>query len=142
MSDATYSVREERSLAAVVAEIKDEVKEFVQTRVALLTAELKSNMADLKAAIPLALIGLVLLGTAYLLLVLALVGLVAVAFLGNPYAWFFAFLIVGGFWLIVGGLMAYMAYSKLRKSSLMPRKTVETLKADKQWLENEARSHA
>src|SRR5437016_3002237 len=140
MSDRAYALRDERSLAEIIAEIKDEVKEFIQTRVALLQSELKDNISSLKKALPLAAIALVLLGTAYLLLTLALVALIAVAFWGNPYAWFFALLIVGGVWLLGGGMMAFFAYNQFCSHGLVPKKTVEVLKADKMWLESEARS--
>ena len=140
MNSRAYAVRDERSLAEIVAEIKDELKEFIQTRVALLQSEFKDNMSSLKRALPLAGMALVLLGTAYLLLTLALVALVAVAFWGNPYAWFFALLIVGGVWLLFGAMLAFFAYNQFRSHGLMPKKTVEVLKADKMWLENQARS--
>ena len=82
---------------------------------------------------------LFVLATAWLLLNLALVGLVAVAFWGSAYAWFFGFLIVGLFWAIVGGMLGLAAQRPLR--GLAPRKTIQVLKEDKIWLQQEARSH-
>jgi uncharacterized membrane protein YqjE len=66
--------------------------------------------------------------------------LVAVAFWNNPYRWFFAFLIVSVVLAITGALTAWMALRGLRAHGLFPKKTVEVLKADKIWLQNEARS--
>ena len=140
MNDTSYVVNHEKSWAATIADIKEEVISFVETRVNLFRAELKETLSSLKAALPLALIAAVTLLTAYLLLTLALVGLIAVAFWGSPYAWFFAFLIVGGLWLIAGGMLAFFAYNRMRTRGKFPKRTIEVLKADKLWLQTEARS--
>jgi uncharacterized membrane protein YqjE len=140
MSDATYTVHEGRSLAGIIAEIKDELKEFAQTRVQLLQSEMKETTANIKAALPLAIVGVTLLVTAYLLLTLALVGLVAAAFWHSPYAWFFSFLIVGILWSLGGAMMAYFAVRQFKTRAMFPKKTVEVLKADGAWLQRESRS--
>ena len=88
-------------LTQLLVEMKHELIEFVTTRVELFRSEIQENVKAFKAAAPLAIIAVVLLSTAYLLFTLAVVGLIAVAFLGNPYAWFFAFLIAAGAWTLV-----------------------------------------
>jgi uncharacterized membrane protein YqjE len=140
MSDATYRVHEERSLAGIIAEIRDELKEFIQTRVQLFQSELKETAASVKVALPLVIVATTLLATGYLLLTLALVGLVAVAFWNNPYVWFFSFLIVGFLWLLGGMMMAFLALNQFKTRAVFPNKTMEVLKADKAWLHSEARS--
>src|SRR5437868_15200023 len=109
MNRNNYAESEGPTLAGVVAEIKDETKEFVQTRVQMFKTELREKVASWKSGALLAAVGVLFLGTACLLLTLALVGLVAVAFWGSPYAWFLAFLMVGVFWAIVGGVLAFLA---------------------------------
>jgi uncharacterized membrane protein YqjE len=138
MNETRYSERNGRRLGEVVAEIKDELKEFLQTRVQMLIAELREAAKNSKSAMIFGGAAALLLGTAWLLLNLALVGLVAVAFWGSPYAWFFAFLIVGMFWAILGGMLGLAAIRKLQ--GLAPKKTIEVLKQDKVWLQQEARS--
>ena len=129
-----------RSMAAILGEMKDEIQEFVQTRIELLKRELQEKISAIKSAIPAAIIGGLLLLTAFLLLSFALVALVAVGFGENPYRWFFGFLIVGVFWAIGGGMGLYMARRRLSQQGLVPRKTVEVLSGDKVWLQNETRS--
>jgi hypothetical protein len=68
------------------------------------------------------------------------VALVVSAFSGNPYAWFFGFVIVGVVWVIVGGITAFFAYNEFRSKARFPKRTVEVLKADKDWLGSEART--
>ena len=129
-----------RTLGEVVAEVKEEIKDFMQTRLQMFVNEMREKMQNSKKAAIWGAAGVVLLGTAYLLLNLALVGLVAVAFWGSPYAWFLAFLIVGGFWLIGGGMLAMLAVRQFQ--GVTPTKTIEVLKEDKVWLQQEARNQA
>jgi uncharacterized membrane protein YqjE len=103
------------TLAEVVGDIKDELKEFIQTRSQMLKAEMKEKISNWKTGALLAAIGLVFLSTAYLFLSLALVGLVVVAFWGSPYAWFLGFLIVGIFWGLMGGILAFLAVQQFRE---------------------------
>jgi len=129
-----------RNLASLLSEMKEELKDFIQTRVAMFKAELQEKVRVLKAAAPLAIIGLVLLMTAYLLLTLALVGLVLAAVPDNPYRWAIAFGCVGVLWLILGAGAGYFAYRELQLKGLMPKRTVEVLKEDKVWIQAEVKN--
>ena len=141
MSDTRYvGTPNGRTLGEVIAEIKDELREFMQTRVQMFANEMRDKMKDSKKAAVWGAAGLLLLLTAYLLLNLALVGLVAMAFWGNSYTWFLSFLIVGGCWLILGATFAVVAVKQLQ--GLTPNKTIEVLKEDKVWLQQEARNQA
>jgi uncharacterized membrane protein YqjE len=139
MQEANSSANGARSLASIVAEIREELKSLVNTRVEMFRSELWDAVAALKAGIPFAIGAAVMLGTAYLLLTLALVALVVVAFGANPYRWFFSLLIVGGIWLVIGSMAAYFALRRFREHGFFPRKTVQVLKADKTWIQNEIR---
>ncbi len=137
-SDTEHVGSQGPSLATVIAEIKNEIKDFVQTRVQMFKSELQEKTSAWKSGAMLATGAVVLLGTAYLLLTLALVGLLAVAFWGSVYHWFFGFLIVGLAWALIGGMLGYFALREFRAQGLAPKKTLEVLKEDKVWLESEA----
>ena len=139
MSSNAESNHTVRSLAAIAAEMKQELKEFVETRIAMLKSELREKIAHWKIAAPLAGIGVVFLGTAYLLITLALVALAA-AFIDSPYRWFFALIGVGVLWALLGGVAVYIAKREFELNRLMPEKTLEVLKGDKVWLQKEARN--
>jgi len=139
MHAGSYSVNGERSLASLIAEIREELKSLITTRVEMLKEELREAMSTVAAGLPLALAAAVMVATAYLLLTLSLVALIVVAFGDNPYRWFFAFLIVGFAWFLLGGMAALFAWNQFREHSLVPKKTVEVLKADRAWLQNEIR---
>jgi len=123
-----------------MAEMKDELKDFVQLRIEMFKIELHEKSKTLKIAGPLAVFGIILLATAYLLFTLAVVGLVAAFLPDNRYRWFLAFAAVGVLWTLVGGVAAYFAKRELETKSLMPNKTIEILKEDKLWIQAEARN--
>lgn len=129
-----------RSLAEILTEAKNELKEFVETRAELLRREMEERIAKIKIVAPLAIVGALFLSTSFLLLSVALVALFAAVFTGNDYRWFFGFIIVGFLWSVIGGTAALMAKKRLSKRSIIPQKTIEVLAADKAWLQNEARS--
>ena len=139
MADQTVNFNG-RSFRGVVNEVKDELKEFLQTRITMLKAEMGEKMRTIKTAMPMLATALVVLGTAFLLFTLCLVGLISVAFAGNPFRWFLAFLIVAVLYSIMGGMAAVFGLKELRAQGLMPRKTINVLKQDQVWLQHEART--
>jgi uncharacterized membrane protein YqjE len=138
-TEYTRYANHERSLRAITAEIVSELSEFVGTRVQMAKAEFQETISSLKAAVPLSVTALAFAVTGFLMLTFAAVSLVSVAFAGSPYAWFFAFLIVGILWIGIGGICAFFAYNEFRGQGRFPKRTIEVLRADKAWLQTEAR---
>ena len=139
MADQTVNFNG-RSFAGVIHEVKDELIDFLQTRVTMLKAELGEKMRTFKIAFPMIATAVVFLATAFLLLTLSLVGLISVAFYGDPFRWFFALLIVGVLYSIIGGMAVVFGLRDLRAQGILPRKTIQVLKEDKVWLRQEART--
>jgi uncharacterized membrane protein YqjE len=136
----TNHIQNGRNISEVLTDMKEELKEFVQTRIAMFKAELREKVKAIKTAAPLAAAAVVLLGTAYLLFTLALVGLVAAFLPDNPYRWCLAFLAVGVLWSIIGGIAAYFAKRELEIKGLLPKRTIEVLKGDKVWVQAEVKN--
>jgi uncharacterized membrane protein YqjE len=134
-----HSVPNGRSLAQVVADIKEEFKEFVQTRINLFKTETQQKLELLKVAAILAGVALVMLATAYLLLTVGLVAVIAALFADNPYHWAFGFFGVAILWGLIGGIAAYFAKREFALKGIVPRRTFEVLKNDKIWLQHEAK---
>jgi uncharacterized membrane protein YqjE len=132
----------DRSLGSIIAEIKEELKDFINTRVQMVKAEVQETLGAARVAVPLILVALALFWVAFLLFTMGAVVLVASAFAGHAYAWFFAAIIVGFAWLCFGAVSAFFAYNAFRSRSRFPQRTVEVLKQDKVWLQAEARSHS
>jgi uncharacterized membrane protein YqjE len=127
-----------RSFAEVIREVKEETAGFVQTRVSMFVAEMREKIGASKNGAIFAAVALALGWVGFLLLSLALVALVTVAFWGSPYAWFFGFLIIGLLWVSIAAMLGIAAVRYFR--DLAPKRTIRTLKEDKLWLQSEARS--
>ncbi len=128
-----------RTLAGVVAELKDEAKDFVNTRLAMLQSEMKEKIAAWKMALPTIIIGSVLLLTAWLLCTAAIVAAIAVAFGDNPYAPAIALGIVFVFYAVAGGVAVIFAVRSLSEHGVKPERTMRVLKDDQVWISNEAK---
>ena len=135
-----HSVANGRTFAEVVAEMKEEIKDFAQTRIRLFKAEAQQKLALLKVAALLAAVALVMLATAYLLLTVGLAALIAAILTNNPYRWVFGFFGVALLWAVVGGVAAYFAKREFALKGIVPRRTLEVLKADKIWIQREAKN--
>jgi uncharacterized membrane protein YqjE len=128
-----------KTLAGVVSELKDEVKEFASTRVEMFKSEMKEKVSSLKTAVPLIAIALVLGLTAWFVLTAALVSIVATAFYPSRFAYFFALVIVSVVYLVAAGVMGAFAVRELKEQGVLPERTLRVLKEDQAWLQNEAR---
>lgn len=128
-----------RTLADIASEMKRELKEFVETRLELFKSEIREKTANWKTAAPLAVVGLLLLATSYLLFTATIVALAAVLIGNTPYRWVFALLGGGVLWGFLGGIALYIAKREFALKRLVPQRTIAVLKEDKAWLENEAR---
>ena len=129
-----------RTVATILADTKEEIKQFVQTRFTMLRLEVNDKLQMLKLAAPLAALGILLLTTAYLLFTLSLVGLVLAFLHNNPYRWCLAFLAIAVVWTILGGFAGYLAKREFALKELVPKKTIRVLKEDKLWVESEVKT--
>lgn len=130
----------EKSFAQLLSEFKDEIKDFAATRIEMLLAEMREKMAMALAALPAIATGIVLALLSVLFLCIALVALVAMALGGGTGAWAAAFAIVGGVFLLAGGLAIAFGVRRLKARGLKPERTLRILKQDQIWLRNETRS--
>lgn len=130
----------EKSIGTVVSETKQELKEFVQTRIAILKAEIGEKIRTWKYAVPMLLGALALLLAAWIVLTFAIVALLAGIFQPSQYAWLWGALIVGGAYLLLGLAVGWFAYTELSTAGVAPQRTLEVLKQDQVWIQNEART--
>ena len=135
-----HDINNDRSIGSILTETKEELKQFVATRIAMLTAEMRENVKMLKVAAPLAAAGILFLTTAYVLFTLALVGLVVAFLPANPYRWCIGFAAVAVLWTLIGGIAAYFAKREFGLRNLMPKKTMRILKEDTNWIQSEVKN--
>lgn len=129
-----------RSFAAVLNDLKVEGMAFVNTRLEMLKAEMNEKVAALKASLPMLVIGVVFALTAWLVLTAAIVCIIAVAFGPGVMSWFYATLIVGVAYLLIGGAAAFFAMSEMKRANLKPERTLRVLRQDQVFLQRESSS--
>jgi len=133
-------VNNEKSLGAVLAETREEMKEFVETRLQLLRAEIREMVQTWKYSVPLLLVAAMVLMFGWGAITFALVALVRGWFLPSPLGWVWAGLIIGGLYLIAAIVVGWFAYAELREVGVTPKRTLQVLKQDQVWIQNEART--
>jgi hypothetical protein len=122
--------QQERSLGELFSDLTRDMSTLMRQETQLATTEMtqKATRAGKSAGV---LVGGALIAYAGFFALLWAIVYGLTSLFGLP-LWA-SFLIVAIIVLAVGGLMAYRGYDKLRKTDLMPRQTVETLKEDAQW---------
>jgi uncharacterized membrane protein YqjE len=133
-------VHTEKSIATILSETKEELKQFVTTRVNMLKAEMDEKISRVKAVIPLAVVAALFLLSGWMVLTFALIALLHTLFLPSVYAWLWASLIVTAVYLLVGGVAGWFAYSEIKATNLTPTRTLKVLQQDQVWIQNEART--
>jgi VIT1/CCC1 family predicted Fe2+/Mn2+ transporter len=129
-----------KTVPEVLNELKEELKEFLTTRVAMLRSEMGEKLQKLKIAAPMLVIGLLLLITAWLVFTGFLVTIIAQAFLPNPWAYVLSFIIVAAIYAIVGGAAAMSGWKQLKQTGLKPERTIRVLEQDRIWIQTEAKT--
>lgn len=130
----------EKSLATIIAETKDEIKQFISTRVNMLKMEIAEKVRIWKAVVPLLLFTLALLLAGWIALTFAVIALLHGLFMPSVYAWGWAALIVAGAYLFLGIVTGWFVYAEIKATGLAPTRTLNVLKQDQTWIQNEART--
>ncbi len=129
-----------KSIAEVIEDLKQDLQDFAATRIGMLRSELHEKLQAWKMALPVLIIGIMLLATAWLVLTGFLISIVAAAFSPAPWSYTVSFLIVGMLYGIIGAAAAYLAWRQLKEKGLKPERTIKVLKEDRIWLQTEAKT--
>jgi uncharacterized membrane protein YqjE len=127
-----------KPLAVVLHEIKDDLKEFLQTRYDMLRGELSEKVSVWKTSLPMLVIAFLLAWSGFLAITFAIIAALRPLF-ASEYGWAIAAAIVAAVYLIVAGVIAWLAYRELTYTGVAPTRTMQVLKQDQVWLQNEAR---
>jgi hypothetical protein len=141
VTNATHNaLNDGRSLGSHLQELKHEFTDFMNTRVQMLKAELKTKLDLVKTAAPMLIVALVLGLVGFIVLTGALVAAIAMAFDGTLGGWAVAMLIVGLAYCLIAGGAAMFAVKTLSSDGLAPKRTMRVLQQDQAWLASEART--
>ncbi len=133
-------MQNERTVAEVLSDFKEELKDFISTRVQMLRAEMTEKTQAWKVAAPALVIGAVMLAVSFLLFTGGLVCVIAAAFPGNAWAAAIGFGVIFVLYALIGAVALMYGIRTLKNSGLAPERTLRVLKQDQVWLQTEART--
>jgi VIT1/CCC1 family predicted Fe2+/Mn2+ transporter len=133
-------VHTEKSIGVVLAETKAELKDFFETRMQILQAEVRDKVRAWRSSLPLLLMAAAFLLMGWAAFTFALIALLQALFLPSPYSWLWAALIVAVIYLAAGVVLGRRGYGAIQSVGVAPKRTLEVLKQDQVWIQNEART--
>jgi len=134
------NVQNGRSVAEQLSEFKEELKDFAVTRTQMFRAEMQEKVGAWKTALPSMVIGALLLVMALLVFTAGLVELIALAFIGQPWAMAVSCFIVFALYGLAGGFLLLYGWRTAKAPGLAPDRTLKVLKDDQVWFQKEART--
>jgi uncharacterized membrane protein YqjE len=128
------------NLPALFGRLSDGVTTLLDTKISLLKVELKEDVnAYIRGAVMIliggiiAAVGFAILNVAVALFISALMP----ETMSLPTRYALGFVITGAVYLIVGGIFIIVAKNRLAKQDLVPNRSVNELRKDKEWLKKE-----
>lgn len=128
--EESYQARPQRSIAALLSDLAEEIRSLFRLELALFKAELAEKLSRLGRGLAALAAGAVLAFSGWLVLLAAAV--LALAMVLRPWL---AALIVGIAAMLVAGLLLYLAKRWLDAQSLVPRRSLSSLRQDEAWVE-------
>lgn len=126
--------RDDRTVGELLASLVNETGTLVRQEIKLATTEMSAKASHAGKQAAYILFGALLGAVALLVLIAALVlGLATMIALWK------SALLVGVVAAVVAALVAYKGVASLRDMSLVPQQTVESIREDKQWVEEQVR---
>ena len=131
----------DESLPTLFSRLGDDVMQLFDTKVSLLKVEIKEEAnAYARSGIMIG-VGGIIAAIGFALLNVALAFGISTLFadtsLSQPAKYAIGFVSAGVLYLIIGGIIVSVMKSRLAQQHLVPDRTVEELRKDKQWLKNE-----
>ena len=132
---------ENEGLTTLLSRLGDDVMQLINSQLALFKVEIKEEANTyMRGAITIAVGGAIaVIGFALLNVAVAfgVSTLFANANLSQPAQYALGFVVTGIFYLLVGGVLVLVMKNRLAKQEIVPTRTVQELRKDKEWLKNE-----
>ena len=129
------------SLPTLVGRLGDDVMALFKSQLELFKVEIKEEANAYARAITLIAVGAVIATVGFALLNVAIAFAVSTLFaqanFSQPASYALGFVVTGAFYVLVGGIVVMLMKNRLAKQDLVPQRTVQELRKDKQWLKNE-----
>ena len=129
------------SLPTLFSRLGDDVMELFNSQLALFKVEIKEEASAYARGVTMIAVGAVIAVVGFALLNVAIAFAVSTLFaqanFSQPASYALGFVVTGAFYLIIGAILVMLMKNRLAKQELVPERTVQELRKDKQWLKNE-----
>ncbi len=129
------------SLPNLLSRLGDDVMQLINSQLALFKVEMKEEANAFARRSTMIAVGGVIATIGFALLNVAIAfgvsTLFASAGFSQPASYALGFILTGAFYLIVGGTLMLVMKNRLSQQQLVPPRTVQELRKDKQWLKSE-----
>jgi len=129
------------SLPTLFSRLGDDVMQLFNSQLALFKVEIKEEASAYARNVTMIAIGAVIATVGFALLNVAIAFAVSTLFaqanFSQPASYALGFVVTGGFYVLVGAIVVMLMKNRLAKHDLVPQRTVQELRKDKQWLKNE-----
>jgi uncharacterized membrane protein YqjE len=129
------------TLPSLLSRLGDDVMQLVNSQLALFKVEVKEEASRFARDAGMIAFGAVVATIGFALLNVAIAFGVSTLFaranFSQPASYALGFIVTGAFYLIVGGILMLVMKNRLAKQQLVPPRTVQELRKDKQWLKSE-----
>lgn len=140
-STAIANKTDNESLPSLFSRLGDDVMQLFDTKVELLKVEIKEEANEYARSGIMIGVGGIVAAIGFALLNVALAFGIATLFadvdISQPARYAIGFVAAGILYLLIGGIIISSMKKRLARQNLVPGRTVEELRKDKQWLKNE-----
>ena len=140
-TNGTDSRNEIEQLPTLFSKLGEEVMQLFNSQLALFKVEIKEEANTFARGAATMGVGAVIAAIGFALLNVAVAFGVSVLFtkanFSQPASYALGFVVTGVFYLILGAVLVAAIRSRLAKRQLVPQRTVQELRKDKEWLKNE-----
>jgi len=140
-TDELATRNDAESLPSLFSRLGDDVMQLFNSQLALFKVEIKEEANVYARGVSMIAIGAVIATIGFALLNVAIAFAVSTLFaqanFSQPASYALGFVVTGGFYVLVGAIVLILMKNRLAKQDLVPQRTVDELRKDKQWLKNE-----
>src|SRR5687767_1707310 len=140
-ADELATRNDAEGLPTLFSRLGDDVMELFNSQLALFKVEIKEeagayarSITAIAVGAAIAIVGFALLNVA---IAFAVSTLFAQANFSQPASYALGFVVTGGFYVLVGAIVVLLVKNQLTKQNLVPKRSVQELRKDKEWLKNE-----
>src|SRR6476659_10358463 len=140
-TDELATRNDAHGLPNLFSRLGDDVMQLFNSQLALFKVEIKEEANAYARGVTMIAVGAVIAVVGFALLNVAIAFAVSTLFaqanFSQPASYALGFVVTGGFYVIGGGIVVLVMKNRLAKQDLVPQRTVQELRKDKQWLKNE-----